>query len=91
MAVGGEHGPGFGAPEQGIGRTAIPFLRKFIVPAAKRVGAHLLEFAAPEFAGVATGRKSFKTQLGSGSRKKTASRVISTKSAEKSVGREETF
>ena len=37
--VGRQRGGGFGALAQVIGRTAIPFLRKVIVPAAKRVGA----------------------------------------------------
>ena len=57
-------------------------MRKYIVPAAKRVGIDLLEFAVPEVAEVVSGRKNFKTaaksvgrqtlrkQLGSGSRKR---------------------
>ena len=69
------------------------FLRKYIVPAAKRVAADLLEFAVPEIAEVVSGRKKFETaaksvgrqtlrkQLGSGSRKRSASRVLPTKSA----------
>ena len=36
-------------------------MRKQIVPAAKRVGADLLEFAVPEVADVVSGRKNFKT------------------------------
>ena len=91
--IGRQRGRGFSALAQVIGRTAIPFLRKYIVPAAKRVGADLLEFAAPEIAEVVSGRKNFKPaaksvgrqilrkQLGSGSKKRTASRVIPTKSA----------
>ena len=105
--VGRQRGRGFGALAQVIGRTAIPFLRKIIVPAAKRVGADLLEFAVPEIAEVVSGRKNIKTaaksvgrqtlrkQLGEGSRrgkgavgvrqggsrKRSASRVIPTKSA----------
>ena len=91
--VGRQRGRAFGARAQVIWRTAVPFLHKYIVPAAKRVGADLLEFAAPETAEVLSGRKTFKTnarsvgrqtpkkQLGSGSKKKTASRVFSTKSA----------
>ena len=59
--VGRQRGRGFGALAQVIGRTAIPFLRKYIVPAAKRVGADLLEFAAPEIGEVISGRKSFKS------------------------------
>ena len=42
--VGLQRGWGFSALAQVIGRTAIPFLRKYIVPAGKRVGADLLEF-----------------------------------------------
>ena len=84
---------GFGALAQVIGSTAIPFLRKYIVPAAKHVGADLLEFAVREIAEVVSGRKNIKTaaksvgrqtlrkQLGSGSRKRTASRVIPKNSA----------
>ena len=48
--VGRQRGRGFGALARVMGRTAIPFLRKYIVPAAKRVGADLLEFAEPETA-----------------------------------------
>ena len=44
--IGRQRGRGFGAFAQIIGRTAIPFLRKCKVPAGKRGGADLLEFAA---------------------------------------------
>ena len=46
--IGRQRGREFGALAQVIGRTTIPFLRNYIVPAAKRVGADLLEFAVPE-------------------------------------------
>ena len=59
--VGRQRGRGLGALAQVIGRTAIPFLREFIVPAAKHVDADLLEFAVPEIAEVVSGRKKFKT------------------------------
>ena len=59
--VGRQRGRGFGALARVIGRTAIPFLRKYIVPASKRVGTDLLEFAVPEIAEVVSGRKNFKT------------------------------
>ena len=39
--IGRQRGRGFGALAQVIERTAIPFLRKYIVPAGKRVGADL--------------------------------------------------
>ena len=60
-AVGRQRGRGFGALAQVIGRTAIPFLRKYVLPAAKRIGADMLEFAVPEIAEVVSGRKNFKT------------------------------
>ena len=47
-AVGRQRGRGFVALAQVIGRTAIPLLRKYVVPAAKRIGADMFEFAAPE-------------------------------------------
>ena len=50
-------GRGFGALAQVIGQTAIPFLGKYIVPAAKRVGADMLELAVPEVAAVVSGKK----------------------------------
>ena len=91
--VGRQPGRGFGALAQVIGRTAILLLRKYIVPAAKRMGADLLDFAVPEIAEVVSARKKFKTaakivgrqtirkQLGSDSSQRTASRVIPTKAA----------
>ena len=55
--IGRQRGRGFGALAQVIEKTAIPFLRKYTVPAAKRVGADLFEFAVPEVADVASGKK----------------------------------
>ena len=87
-AVGRQRGRGFGALAQVIGRTAVPFLRNCIVPAAKRVGADLLEFAAPEIGEVISGRKPFKSaaksvgkqtlkkQLGQGSRRAVGSTSV---------------
>ena len=92
-AVGRQRGLGFGALAQVIGRTAIPFLRKYIVPAAKRIGADMLEFAAPEIGEVFSGRKSFKSaaksvgkktlkkQLGEGKKQR---RIIPAKSTKQS-------
>ena len=59
-AVGRQRGSDFGALAQVIGRTVIRFLRKNVVSAAKRIGADMLEFAAPEIGEVFRGRKSFK-------------------------------
>ena len=55
-AVWRQRGREFGALAQ-----VIPFLRKYIIPAAKRVGADLLEFVVPKIAEVVIGRKIFKT------------------------------
>ena len=92
-AVGRQRGRGSGALAQVIGRTATPFLRKYFVPAAKRIGADMLQCAASEIGEVISGRKSFKTatksvvkqtlkkQSGSGNKQK---RVIPTRSSKKS-------
>ena len=59
--IGRQPGRRFGVLAQVNGRTAIPFLRICIVSAAKRVGADLLDFAAPEIAEAVGGRKNFVT------------------------------
>ena len=59
--IGRQRGRGFGALAQVFRRTAIPFLKKYFVSAAKRVGADLLDFVVPEVADVASGKKNFKT------------------------------
>ena len=91
--VGRQRGRGFGALAQVFGRTTIPVLRKYIVPAAKRVGSDLLDFAVPKIVQFVGGRTTFRTaaksvgrqtlrkQLCSRSRKRSASRIIPTKSA----------
>ena len=93
--IGRQRGWEFGAIAHVIGRTAVLFLRNYVVPAAKRLSAVLLEFAVPEIADVVSGMKNVKTaarsvkrqtlrkQLVSGSRKRSASRVILTSSAKR--------
>ena len=92
-----QRGRGFGALAQTLGRTAIPFIKKYIVPAAKRIGAGLFEIAAPEIGEVFSGRKKLKTfakdvgtktvrkQLGGGKKKseRRTRRNISQKSSSK--------
>ena len=92
-----QRGRGFGALAHTLGRTAIPFIKKFIVPAAKRNGADLFEVAAPEIGEIASGRKKLKTsakdvgtktvqkQLGGGKKKskRRTKRTISRKSSSK--------
>ena len=51
----------FGAPAQTHGRTTIPFIKKYIVPALKRIGANLFEIVAPEIGEVVIGRKKLTT------------------------------
>ena len=57
--IGLQRGRGFGALAQVIGRTAIPFLRNYVVPAAKC--AYFLEFVVPELDDGVSGRKKFET------------------------------
>ena len=76
-----------------LGELKFHFCLEYTVPAAKRVGAELLEFIVPESAEVVSGRQIFKTTaknvgrqtmtklLGSGSRKKYASKIIPPKSS----------
>ena len=78
-AVGRQRGRGFGALAQVIERTEIPFLRKYLVPAAKRIGADILEFAVPKVGEVFTGRKSFKT----------AAKSVGKKTLKKQLGEED--
>ena len=80
--IGRQRGRGLGVLAQVIQKTAIPFLRKYVVLAAERVDADLFELAVPEIADVLSGRKSFQTpaestgrqtlkkQLTSGSKKR---------------------
>ena len=95
--VGRQRGRGFGVLAQVIGRTAIPFFCEYVVPAAKRIGADMLDFAAPEIGEVFSGRKSFKSaaksvgkktlrkQLREGSRRGSKQRrIIPTKSTKQS-------
>ena len=91
--VGRQRGRGSVHLHKILGELQFRFLGKYIVPAAKRVGADLLEFAVPEIAEVVSGRKNFKTaaksvgkqtlkkQLGSGSKQ---SRINPTKSTKQS-------
>ena len=58
---GRQRGRRFGELAQFIWRTAVLFLRECLVPAAKRVGANLLEVAAPEIVEVVSRSKNFKT------------------------------
>ena len=56
-----QRGRRFGALAQHFGRSAISFIKKCIIPAAKRIGADLFEIAAPDIGEVVSGRKKLKT------------------------------
>ena len=58
-----QRGSGFGALAAGIGRVALPLARKFLWPAAKKIGRDLLVQGALELVEVATKRKSAKQAL----------------------------
>ena len=58
--VGRQRGRVFGVLVQVIGRTAIPFLTKYVVSAARRIDADMLGFAVPEIADVVSGKQNFK-------------------------------
>ena len=55
-----QRGRCFCSPAQTYWRTAIPFIKKYIVPAAKRIGADLFEIATPEIGEVVSGQKNSK-------------------------------
>ena len=90
---------GFEALAQTLGRTAIPFIKKNLVPAAERIGADSFETTAPEIGKVVSGSKNtqnickrcgnkiVRKQLGGGkkkSKRRTAiTRSISQKSRSK--------
>ena len=61
IGIGRQRGWGLGAFAQVFGRTALIFLRNYFVPSSKHGGADLLEFATPQTAEVASGRKNFKS------------------------------
>ena len=59
--VGRQRGRGFVALAQVVGRTAIPFLKRYVVPAARRIDADMLGSAVPEIADVFSVKQNFKT------------------------------
>ena len=58
-----QRGSGFGALAAGIGRVALPLARRFILPAAKRIGRELLKQGVPEIVDVVSKKKSPKQAL----------------------------
>ena len=58
-----QRGSGFGALASGNGRVALPLARKFVLPAAKRIGKELLLQSVPELMDVIFKKKSPKQAL----------------------------
>ena len=58
-----QRGIGFGALATGISHVAIPFERRVILPAAKKLGTELLMSAPPELIDIAMKKKSPKQAL----------------------------
>ena len=79
-----QRGVGFGALALGIGRVVLPLARKFVIPAAKKIGKELLLQAAPELIEVATKRKSPKQALKSTVRKTIKKQVVGGSRSQKS-------
>ena len=52
-----QRGRGIGALVAGVGRVALPFMRKVLLPMAKQVGKEFLTQAGPEFMEVMAQRK----------------------------------
>ena len=90
--VGRQRGRGFGALAQFIRKIAIPFLKNYLVPAARRIGADMLGFAVREIADLVSGNQKFKAAAGNvgrqtlkennsggGRRKRSASKIIQPK------------
>lgn len=79
-------GRGLGTMALKVGRTALPILKKYIIPAAKRFGKSLLENAGPEMLEIASGNvkprqalkrvvgKSVRAQVGGGAAAKKKAR-----------------
>ena len=57
-----QRGSGFGFLANGIGRIALPIARKFILPAAKRVGKELLLQSVPELMDVVSKKKNLQSK-----------------------------
>ena len=58
-----QRGSGIGALVAGVGRVALPFIKRVLFPAAKRFGRELLTQALPEVLDVVTKRKTPKQAL----------------------------
>ena len=58
-----QRGHGIGSVALTLGRTALPLLRKYVLPAAKRIGREMLVQAVPELMDVVKGNTRVKQAL----------------------------
>ena len=83
-----QRGSGIGTLAAGLAGVAIPFSKKYLLPAAKRIGRDFLMETLPEIADVVTKRRTpkqalkrsvrrtIKRQLGQGQKKKRKKQII---------------
>ena len=83
-----QRGSGFGSLAAGVGRVALPFAKKFLLPAVKSIGKKFLSQGIPELLDVASKkktpkqavrsavRKTVKKQLGGSKRRRRGKRFI---------------
>ena len=55
-----QRGRGFGALARTVARTTLPILKKYVLPAAKKIGRNIIESAVAEIGGVLSGQTSIK-------------------------------
>ena len=55
-----QRGRGFGALARTVARTTLPILKKYVLPATKKIGRDVIESAIPETGGVLSGQTSIK-------------------------------
>ena len=64
-----QRGSGFGSLAAGVGRVALPFAKKFLLPAVKSIGKEFLSQSIPELLDVASKKKTPKQAVRSAVRK----------------------
>ena len=69
-----QRGRGLGALAGTIARTAFPILKRFVVPAAKKIGRDAIDIAIPQVEDVLSGKSSVKKAI-----RKTASSTLKNK------------
>ena len=60
---------GFGALARTVARNTLPLLKKYVLPAAKKIGRDVIESAIPEIGGVLSGQTSIKKAPKNGNQK----------------------